>query len=178
MSDLTKLVPRPSADSINTGLSSCRAQTLRQRFGSPRANYSQVCQGVTGQLLKKHITTGTWFGHKVTGLSYAINSLKRIETKIRANHPELIGHVGHQGMLCCRFQRGSFTAISNHSWGTAIDLAFDGEVDRRGDDMCQAWLLLVYPYFHEEGWYWGSEFKTEDSMHFELADETVRNMKI
>jgi hypothetical protein len=38
--------------------------------------------------------------------------------------------------------------------------------------------LLVYPYFHAEGWFWGAEFPTEDAMHFELADETVAKLSI
>ena len=67
---------------------------------------------------------------------------------------------------------------NNGRKGTAIDLTFDGEVDTRGDGKCQAWLLLVYGFFHAEGWFWGTSFPTEDSMHFELADETVAKLSI
>ena len=176
MSDLTKEVPRPSADSVNSGLSSCKNSTLIAKFGKPREKVTSDHQAVTNPKLKKRLVQGKWFGQRLTGLDYAVESLWRIEAKIRENHPELTPHMGHAGMLSCRLVRGSKTSISNHAWGTAIDLTFDGKVDDRGDNKCQSWLLLVYPYFHAEGWYWGVEFSTEDSMHFDLADETVKKI--
>lgn len=174
--EMTRLVPRPSPQDVNSGLSSCKPSTLRAKFGEPRSSYSQDCQPATGAKLKANLATGKWFGQTVRGLKAAVESLARIEAKIRDKYPEMVPHMGHAGMLCCRYQRGSKSKVSNHAWGNAIDLAFDGVVDRRGDDLCQAWLLKVYGFFHEEGWYWGCEFNTEDSMHFELADETVRRM--
>ena len=176
--NLKELLPRPSPESVNTGLNSCPPSLLREKFGDPRLSYSQDCKPPTGRTLKANLATGKWFGQKVTGLKWAVESLARIEETIREHHPELVPHMGHQGMICCRYQRGSNSKVSNHAWGNAIDLVFDGEVDRRGDNKCQKWLLIVYPYFHTEGWYWGSEFKTEDSMHFELAEETVRKIKV
>ena len=178
MSDLTRLVPRPAPQDVNTGLSACKPRTLKRVFGLPRETFSQDCQPVTSAKLKNRIVTGKWFGARVTGLDVAVHSLARIEAKIREHHPELAPHMGNAGMLCCRYVRGSKSSISNHSWGTAIDLTFDGEVDKRGDGKCQAWLLLVYGFFHAEGWFWGTSFPTEDSMHFELADETVAKLSI
>jgi len=35
-------------------------------------------------------------------------------------------------MLCCRYIRNSKTNISNHSWGTAVDLKLKGVLDVRG----------------------------------------------
>lgn len=173
MSEFTNLVPRPAHGDVNTGFSYCKPSTLKKVFGLPRNTFGQDCQPVTNGNLKKRIVRGKWFGTTIFGLDVAVHSLARIEAKIREHHPELVSHMGNAGMLCCRYVRGSKSSISNHSWGTAIDLTFDGEVDTRGDGKCQAWLLLVYPYFHAEGWYWGVGFTTEDSMHFELADETV-----
>jgi D-alanyl-D-alanine dipeptidase len=50
-------------------------------------------------------------------------------------------------MLCARFVRGSTTTISNHSWGTAIDLTLDGVLDRRGDGRVQVGLTRIAPIF-------------------------------
>lgn len=176
VAEMVREVPRPAAGSVNSGLTSCKASTLRRVLGEPRPalDYGQDCKDVTNPKLRARIVAGKWFGQKVRGLDVAVVRLARIEAKIREAHAELVPHMGTAGMLCCRYMRGSATSLSNHSWGTAIDLTFDGEVDDRGDGKCQAWLLTVYPYFHAEGWYWGTRFPTEDSMHFELADETVR----
>jgi len=171
--EFTKEVPRPSPESVNTGLSSCRNSTLLAKFGAPRARVTSEIKPVTNLALKARLKRGKWFGQAITGLDAAVFSLGRIEAKIKANHPSLVPHMGHAGMLACRLVRGSKTSISNHAWGTAIDLTFDGQVDDRGDGNCQSWLLLVYPYFYEEGWFWGTEFPTEDSMHFEMSDESV-----
>jgi len=72
-------------------------------------------------------------------------------------------------MLCCRYQRNSTTSISNHSWGTAVDLKIDGHLDERGDDTVQYGLTLIAPIFNRFGWYWGAMFPTEDAMHFEAS---------
>ena len=113
---------------------------------------------------------------RVTGLDIAVQSLARVMDSVRRHDPEVYAQLGTAGMLCCRFVRGSKTVLSNHSWGTAVDLTFGGEVDPRGDGKCQLGLLRVYRFFHQEGWYWGAGFPREDAMHFELADETVRGL--
>ena len=81
--------------------------------------------------------------------------------------------LGTAGMLCCRLVRGSATAISNHSWGTAIDLTLDGVLDVYGDDKVQYGLTLIAPIFNRHGWYWGAAFRTEDGMHFEGSKALV-----
>jgi hypothetical protein len=43
--------------------------------------------------------------------------------------------------------------------------------------MTQRGLLEMYPYFHKQGFFWGSEFSKEDSMHWEAADETIRRWR-
>jgi hypothetical protein len=77
-------------------------------------------------------------------------------------------------MLCARFVRGSTTAISNHAWGTAIDLTLDGVLDRRGDGRVQVGLTRIAPIFNRHSWFWGAGFRTEDAMHFEGSDELIR----
>jgi hypothetical protein len=82
--------------------------------------------------------------------------------------------LGTAGMLCARLVRGSTHSISNHSWGTAIDLTLNGVLDRRGDRMVQRGLAEIAPVFNEHGWFWGAGFGTEDAMHFEAGDELIR----
>jgi Putative peptidoglycan binding domain/D-alanyl-D-alanine carboxypeptidase len=93
---------------------------------------------------------------------------------IRVNEPDIHGRLGTAGMLCCRFVRGSRCAISNHSWGTAIDLTIDGVLDTPGDNRAQRGLLQIHSYFNNHGFYWGAAFPTEDAMHFEASDQLVR----
>jgi hypothetical protein len=70
-----------------------------------------------------------------------------------------------------RFKRGSRTRLSNHAWGTAIDL--NAPQNRRGT--IPAWpdekgtVFKIVPIAHAHGIYWGGHFPTEDGMHFELA---------
>ena len=35
-------------------------------------------------------------------------------------------------------------------------------------------LLILAEYFNDEGWYWGAAYNREDSMHFEVGEETLR----
>ena len=76
-------------------------------------------------------------------------------------------------MLCCRLVRGSASAISNHSWGTAIDLTLNGVLDAYGDDKVQHGLTLIAPIFNRHGWYWGAVFRKEDGMHFEASRDLI-----
>ncbi len=105
----------------------------------------------------------------------AVETLRAILADVKTEHPEIHALLGHVGMLCCRFVRGSRSAISNHSWGTAIDLTIDGILDRRGDNRAQRGLLAIHPVFNRHGFYWGAAFPTEDAMHFEASDQLIRS---
>ncbi|MFC6762357.1 M15 family metallopeptidase [Sulfitobacter porphyrae] len=50
---------------------------------------------------------------------------------------------------------GSRSSVSNHSWGTAIDVKLEGRLDGFGDGGTQFGLILLAELFNEEGWYWG-----------------------
>lgn len=173
---LSQLVPLPPKGSYNTGLTACRPSTLKALFGSPMESYGPECRPVRNPALKRRIVTQSVGPFRVTGLDLAVASLKRVMEAIRIHAPEAYAQIGSAGMLCARLIRGSKTKVSNHSWGTAVDLTFAGELDERGDGKCQIGLLRVYPHFHAEGWFWGAGFPREDAMHFELADETVRRL--
>jgi hypothetical protein len=112
---------------------------------------------------------------RVRGLRPALDSLASILAEIKVRAPDVFAGLGTAGMLCARLVRGSTTSISNHSWGTAVDLTLDGNLDRRGDDMVQEGLARIAPLFNEKGWYWGAGFGTEDAMHFECGDDLIRS---
>lgn len=170
--DYSKPVKTPRRADINTGLSPLKSTTLRQALGYPRNSLSTECQPVTNRDLVRRIITDDVGPFRVTGLDIAVRSLRLVMRKIFERHVQLYRQLGSAGMLCCRVIRGTKSNPSSHAWGTAIDLRINGVLDTPGDRMTQEGLLLAYRCFHEEGWYWGAAFGREDSMHFELAEET------
>lgn len=170
---ILELVPRPPRDTINIGLSAVSNRLMTELFGGPRESYSQDCQPVTNERLARRMATEDVGPVRVTGLAPAVASLGGVFRDIQNSFPEIYPHIGTAGMLCCRFQRGSTKSISNHSWGTAIDVKLHGVLDARGDDRVQHGLTLIAPIFNRHGWYWGAAFQTEDGMHFEASRSLV-----
>ncbi|MBD0362843.1 MAG: M15 family metallopeptidase, partial [Coleofasciculus sp. C3-bin4] len=93
--------------------------------------------------------------------------------------PALYNQLGTAGMLCVRKVRGG-SDFSNHSWGTAIDIKINGRLDVVGDGRTQLGLKELYPYFYNEGFYWGAGYSgsREDSMHFEASRELVERWRV
>ena len=178
-SGLGKLVPKPAAGTINTGLVAASNSLMLAAFGQPllAGNYTSQCQEPTNPLLRRNLVTDTVGSFKVTGLVPAVLSLKEVMVDIQSEQPQVYAALGTAGMLCCRLVRGSTTSISNHSWGTAIDLTLDGVLDTRGDDLVQSGLTLIAPIFNRHGWYWGAGFSTEDGMHFEGSAAKIGEWK-
>ncbi len=171
---VTRPVPRPAAGSINAGLVSVSNDYMLQKLGAPLAGgYTALCQMPTDARLRRNLVTDTVGPFRVTGLVPAVLSLKEVMADIQAEQPAVYAALGTAGMLCCRLVRGSDTAISNHSWGTAIDLTLDGVLDVRGDDKVQFGLTLIAPIFNRHGWFWGAAFRTEDGMHFEGSQARI-----
>lgn len=178
MSNLSDLIPTPDDKSINSGLSAAKQTTMLGFLGKPRQSLTKDCSAITNPNVKRLIVTESVGPFRVTGLQPAVESLYHVLTKIKETKPAVYREVRTVGMLCCRAVRGSKTSFSNHSWGTAIDLYFGDHVDSVGDGKCQRGLLEMYSAFHAAGWYWGAEFsKGDDSMHFEIADETIRRWR-
>ena len=173
---LTDLIPIPQ--NINTGLNSAKQLTMKSLLGTPRGSFNQDCQPVTNQVLKNLIRTEDVGPFTVSGLAPAVDSLKEVLSDIRQEQPEVFAVLGTAGMLCARLMRNSFTSISNHAWGTAIDLKISGILDERGDDArtTQRGLALIAPIFNRHSWYWGAGFPTEDAMHFELSEQRIREL--
>jgi RNA polymerase sigma factor (sigma-70 family) len=176
---LFDLVPAPAPDSINTGLSACSPRTLARLLGSPilpGQAWPKDCGQVTNPEFRGRIATRSVGPFRVTGESRAIDRLKTALDDLLAHRPALHAALGSAGMMCVRHVRGAPGVPSNHSWGTAIDFTIHGRLDPRGDRKVQQGLLELYPIMHRHGFYWGAEFRIEDGMHFELAEQTVREI--
>ncbi len=172
-STITRLVPVPT--NINVGVSSAKQATMLALLGNPRANYDDVCREVTNPMLTARIKVADVGPFRVRGLGPAVASLKEVMAEIAVTQPDVHAQLGTAGMLCARLVRGTTTnAISNHSWGTAIDLTLDGVLDTRGDNRVQEGLTRIAPIFDRHGWFWGAGFRTEDAMHFEAGDDLIR----
>ncbi|GAB1362388.1 M15 family metallopeptidase [Rhodobacter sp.] len=159
---------------FNKGITQPRNKTMLAILGQPRDGYNTECQGVTNPHLKELLDTRQIGPIKVTMLKPALDSLERVMNRLKESDPDIYAKVGTAGALCVRFIRGSSTSISNHSWATAIDLTLEGKLDGFADGGTQFGLLILAEYFNEEGWFWGAAYNREDSMHFEVGEETLR----
>jgi len=112
--------------------------------------------------------------------SSRLYSLRDVLAQVKNALPEVHDVLGTAGMFCARLISGS-QSISNHSWGTAVDIRIGSILDgvqspsARTDGRTLAGLAAMAPFFNNAGWYWGAGFSSfEDGMHFEVADETIR----
>lgn len=184
MSKWSQTKPAYPPSWINTGCTSTSNTFMKEMFGMPRpmGEITNECKTPTNKSLLSKMVFSQDVGFlpsakpywKVSGIEPAVDSLRRIIEAVKKEHPEVHAAMGHIGMLCCRKVRGSTKSISNHSWGTAIDITFDGKYVPLGVSKIQNGLDVVYKYFHEEGWFWGAGFTRRDSMHFEVSVEKLR----
>jgi hypothetical protein len=180
MTNFAKLVPIPSLDTVNIGLSPAHQATMLKIFGKPGV-LSEDCSDITNSKLEALIETRNVGPFKATGIGRLLDDLTEIFAEVKTKLPEVFSQVKTDGMLCCRAVRGSTTNFSNHSWGTAIDIRFGDDSDEMGDGLMQLGSSALAPFFHVRGWYWGVGFaqsnpKREDSMHFEASDELIRQL--
>ena len=174
---LTDRVQVPAG--INPGVKNAKQQTMLDLLGKPRDSFTQDCQEVTNPALKPLIVHEDVGPFKVTGLKPALADLREIFANVKSADPSLYAALGTAGMLCARLVRGTKSgAISNHSWGTAIDITINGILDPRGDNKAQTGLVQLAPFFNHRGWFWGAGFGTEDAMHFEAGDGRMREWHI
>ena len=184
MNDYLELIPKPNASTVNVGLSSPKLSTLRSILGEPRSDYTGSCQPITGPF-KKRIVTKPVGPFRCTGVDVAVAALAEILAAVKKEVPDLYAILGTAGMTCARKVKirqpdGTIKLgknPSNHSWGLAIDITLKGALDKQGDDKCYRGLLILSRYFNAAGWYWGVSFPTEDAMHFEVAESTLRQWK-
>jgi hypothetical protein len=173
---ITDLIPIPAG--INPGTSAARQITMKSLLGNPRGTYGRNCRPVTNATLRNLMKTDNVGPFMVTGLRPAVESLKEVMAEIREEQPEVFAGLGTAGMLCARLVRNSTSSISNHSWGTAVDLTLNGVLDERGDEArtVQVGLARIAPIFNRHKWHWGAGFPVEDAMHFELSDQKIREL--
>ncbi len=159
---------------FNKGVTQPGNRIMLEVLGHPRESYSTDCQPVTNPRIKALLETRQIGPVRVTMLRPALDSLERIYDRLKEDEPDLAEKLGTAGALCARLIRGSTRSVSNHSWGTAIDLKIEGKLDPFADGSTQFGLLLLAELFNEEGWFWGATYSREDSMHFEVGVETLR----
>lgn len=179
MEKLDDLIPIPAKEVMNKGLSSASESTMLEILGKP-GELTSACSDPSNTFIKKLLFGVNVGPFKVSGLSYAVESLKQIFDQIKIELPEVYNEVKTAGVLCIRSRRHNPSKYSNHSWGSAIDIYFGSGVIDQGIHQTQRGVYQLFPYFNNHGWYWGAEFSGDyvDSMHFELAEETIKKMQI
>ena len=161
-------------DRYNVGVTQPGNRVMLELLGNPRAQYDDTCQSVTNPNLRALLETRQIGPIRVTMIKPALDSLERIMGRLQENDPDIYAAVGTAGSLCVRLIRGSSSSVSNHSWGTAVDITLANDLDDFADGNTQFGLLLIAERFNDEGWYWGATYSREDSMHFEVGVETLR----
>ena len=159
---------------FNRGITQPGNRVMLEILGRPGQNLSQDCQSISNPNLRSLLATRQVGPIRVTLLGPAMESLERIMAKLERTEPDIYAAIGTAGTICARFVRGSTRSISNHSWGTAIDITIDNQLDTFGDGGTQIALVILAELFNEEGWFWGATYSREDSMHFEVGEEKLR----
>jgi hypothetical protein len=158
---------------MNPNLSSAREDTMIRVLGTP-GQKTRDCSDPTGDFARRIVVRNVG-PFKVRGYNLAVDSLERIFAEVRREREDVFNAVKTEGMLCVRHRRNNPNRFSNHSWGCAIDLFFGSGVVDQGEPRTHFGNVLLFPLFNKHGWYWGAEFSGDavDSMHFELAEETI-----
>jgi hypothetical protein len=183
-SSLVLQIPKPARGTINQGLTAVNNAYMLQKFGHPRTakDYDFEGKSPTNPKLARAMVTADVGPFRVTGLGPAVTTLTAIMADIKKEHFEAYSQLKSWGMLNVRWvktdgnkaREPSKRSISNHSFGTAIDISFKGHiVDTQGNNKVYFGLALIAPIFNRHNWYWGAGFNTEDGMHFEASKGLV-----
>ncbi|MFP3681206.1 M15 family metallopeptidase [Pseudomonas sp. SIMBA_041] len=182
--DYLELIALPPKDTFNKGLTSPRNADMLGFFGHPvvggQYDPKGKCKAPDNPDFKKRLETRNVGPLKVTGLKPALDSLVSIFSRVNLEVPDLYAILKTQGMLCSRYTKINGRigpSISNHSWGTALDVQLESDLDPQGDGKIQRGLLILSTYFNSAGWYWGAAFPVEDGMHFEVSKGLLANWK-
>ncbi|MCB2135309.1 MAG: M15 family metallopeptidase [Rhodobacteraceae bacterium] len=162
---------------VNRGITVASPAFLEEFLGRPREVLSDQCEGMTNPRLNALLTTEQVGPVTVRMLRPALDSLKRVFDKIREADPDLYARINTSGSLCVRRIRGTEDSTSTHSFGLAIDLNIDGQLDNFTDGKTQLGLTILADFFHAEGWVWGAGFNREDSMHFEVSRQQLETWR-
>lgn len=159
---------------FNKGITQPNNKIMMALLGPPRDSYNTDCQPVSNPALQAIMETRAIGPIRITMLQPALESVERVLNRLKESDPDIYAKVGTAGAICARLIRGSTSSVSNHSWGTAIDLTLEGQLDPFADGGTQFGLLILAEYFNDEGWFWGAAYNREDSMHFEVGAETLQ----
>lgn len=158
---------------LNKGLTVPTSSWLVETFGMPADNLGEKCAEMTNGRLAGLLKDEQVGPVRLRMLKPALESLAVIFDKIQKADPELYGRINTAGSLCVRFVRGSGSSVSSHSFGLSLDLNINGVIDTLGDGRTQLGLTILADFFNGDGWVWGAAYGREDSMHFEVAKETI-----
>ena len=171
--DLTSILP------INGGLSSASEPTMISILGSPKMPLTIADQPdrASPKVKALKLTEKLSEHVAVTGIRPAVKSLETVLSEVLQAHPDLAEVLGTEGMLNVRLRKPTSgkksKKISNHSWGTAIDFKIIGNsAPGNTKSKVPRFIAVMVPIFNKHGWYSGIAF--HDTMHFEVAEETVR----
>jgi hypothetical protein len=177
--DYSEMIPLTSVLPINNGRSSATEHTMVSILGSPQLPLTTKDQPKrASDLVKKLKTAAKITDHiSVEGIRLAIESLQDVLEKVFNQEPALKNVLGTEGMLNVRYRKPTSgkksTQISNHSWGTAIDFKIVGKkAPGNTGGKIPKFIAVMIPFFNEAGWFSGIAF--HDTMHFEVAEETIR----
>jgi hypothetical protein len=176
---LMEKIPLTEVLPINRDLRSATEHTMISIMGSPRIPLTTKCQNTRASDLVKSLTATEKITDifSLTGIRPALDSVKAVLASIFEDHPDLKLVLSTEGMLCTRFRKPTSgkksTQISNHSWGTAIDFKIVGfGAPGNTGAKIPKFIAIMLPHFHSAGWFSGIAF--HDTMHFEVAEETIR----
>lgn len=154
---------------VNAGLDIATPDFLKSFLGTPRETLSDSCEEMTNPTLKSMLQVEQVGPVRVRMLRPALDSLAEVLENIRKADQDLYDRINTAGSLCVRQIRGTIGRVSSHSFGLAVDLNIDGQLDTLGDGKTQLGLTILADFFREAGWVWGAGFSREDSMHFEVS---------
>ncbi|MEI4487129.1 M15 family metallopeptidase [Frigidibacter sp. MR17.14] len=169
----TAPLDRREVEAMNGFIEPARSARLVELFGDPGATGDKC--GPPGAQLAARMGTEDVGPFTVTLQAPALASLRAIFGEIRATDPDLYAAIGSADGLCVRYIRGTTTQLSNHSFGTSIDLTIDGQVGPWGDGRTLTGLAELAPYFTRHGWYWGAGFNRTEPGHFEAGRVLVES---
>lgn len=172
--DLMEMVPIPLG--INAGLTAVSPQAMIAALGDPGVPKPEC--GIPSPSLTSMLEDADVGPFRVTALRPVVEALTRVFSAVAAARPDLYGVLGASRMLCVRNVRGSETSLSNHAWGSAIDVTIGGVLTPRGSYTVAQGLVDLAPFMAAERFFWGAGYTTmPDGMHFEASAELIADWK-
>src|SRR3954451_22190173 len=124
--DVTQIIPIPAG--INQGLHSAKNSTMLQILGRARDTFDHGCRPATRDPGKSLLVSEDVAPFRDPGIRPAIASLRDVLGRVKQAHSDVHVVLNTAGMFCARLSANSHS-ISNHSWGTAVDISVGGILD-------------------------------------------------